>query len=577
MRLAQKTLSLIEGKHELGDELGGDLPSTPYIANVRRFVRGDSFRPYRLQTLIQLNAGAADLTLRDMDGDGDLDLVHVDSAGLAVFSLGGRGRYPRAPTALMKWPVGRTAWTVADIDGTGAHRVLTLTGDGRVFRHDFDGKTFQPAVLILEDEVFLPPGITAMDFCRDVDGNGVPDLVLPTRSAHHVHLANGAGFDPPLIIAFDLSITLSTGSPGQLGARVGRQVSVPKFRMYDLDGDGEHDLISQTRERVAVHLAGEAGLPTEPTWVMDLVALQAELPESQGLNFDDLLANVDEDVSWALRDLDGVAPRDLIVVLGSQFRVYLGGSHTGPRAKPDQILKASGKVLGWFVRQVRGDAQLDLQIVRGERISLGRVLRYLILPGKLDFDIFTYTNSEGTFSRKPTQRGQVSVEIPRLLPLIEEAEEIGKAVIEQLEIPARRLAWGGHSETDDVVDIEGDTISVYLDCAPEEDRLERAWDGEPDVMGLLEVLVLEDLDALGDQGNVTLKMSDLFERDFSAGAALRRGRQGKQAHWALEVPGLADAEQVILLPTDLTGSGSDDLVLCSLLEDHWTVQVWVRD
>jgi len=524
-----------------------------------------------------MDAGTADLTLRDMDGDKDLDLVRVDGAGLTVFALNADGRYPSAPTALMKWPVGHTAWTVADIDGTGAHRVLTLTGDGRVFRHDFDGKTFQPAVLILEDEVFLPPGITAMDFCRDVDGNGLPDLVLPTRSAHHVHLANGAGFDPPLIIAFDLSITLSTGSPGQLGARVGRQVSVPKFRMYDLDGDGEHDLISQTRERVAVHLAGEAGLPTEPTWVMNLVALQAELPESQGLNFDDLLANMDEDVSWALRDLDGVAPRDLIVVLGSQFRVYLGGSHTGPRAKPDQILKASGKVLGWFVRQVRGDAQLDLQIVRGERISLGRVLRYLILPGKLDFDIFTYTNSEGTFSRKPTQRGQVSVEIPRLLPLIEEAEEIGKAVIEQLEIPARRLAWGGHSETDDVVDIEGDTISIYLDCAPEEDRLERAWDGEPDVMGLLEVLVLEDLDALGDQGNVTLKMSDLFERDFSAGAALRRGRQGKQAHWALEVPGLADAEQVILLPTDLTGSGSDDLVLCSLLEDHWTVQVWVRD
>lgn len=530
-----------------------------------------------LQTLIHLNAGTADLTLRDMDGDGDMDLVRVDGAGLGVFTLGERGRYAETPTALMKWPVGRTAWTVADMDGSGTHRVLLLTGEGRVFRHDFDGKTFSTGRLMVEDDVFLPPGVTAMDFCRDVDGDGLPDLVLPTRSAHHVHLANGEGFAPPLIIAFDLSITISAGSPGQLGARVGRQVSVPKFHMYDLDGDGEHDLISQTRERVAVHLAGEEGLPTEPTWVMDLVALRAELPQLQGLNFDDLLANVDEEVSWALRDLDGVAPKDLIVVLGSQFRVYLGGSHTGPRETPDQVLKMSGKVLGWFVRQVRGDAQLDLQIVRGERISLGRVLRYLILPGKLDFDIFTYTNSGGTFSRKPTQKGQVTVEIPRLLPLVEEAEEIGKAVIEQLEIPARRLAWGGDSEIGDVVDIDGDTISIYLDCAPEEDRLERAWSGEPDVMSLLEVLVLEDLDALGDQGNITLKMSDLFERDFSAGAALRRGRRDKQVHWTLEVPGLADAEQVVLLPTDLTGSGSDDLVLCSLLEDHWTVQVWVRD
>ena len=37
------------------------------------------------------------------------------------------------------------------------------------------------------------------------------------------------------------------------------------------------------------------------------------------------------------------------------------------------------------------------------------------------------------------------------------------------------------------------------------------------------------------------------------------------------------ARQVVLLPTDLTGSGSDDLVLCSLLEDRWTVRVWVRN
>ena len=36
-------------------------------------------------------------------------------------------------------------------------------------------------------------------------------------------------------------------------------------------------------------------------------------------------------------------------------------------------------------------------------------------------------------------------------------------------------------------------------------------------------------------------------------------------------------EQVLVLPMDLTGSGGDDLVLCSLFEDRWTVRVWVRD
>ena len=38
-----------------------------------------------------------------------------------------------------------------------------------------------------------------------------------------------------------------------------------------------------------------------------------------------------------------------------------------------------------------------------------------------------------------------------------------------------------------------------------------------------------------------------------------------------------ESEQVLVLPMDLTGSGGDDLVLCSLFEDRWTVRVWVRD
>ena len=267
-----------------------------------------------LQTLIHLDVGAADLTLRDMDGDGDMDLVRVDGAGLAVFTLGERGRYARAPTALMKWPVGRTAWTVADMDGSGTHRVLLLTGEGRVFRHDFDGEGFSKGRLMVEDDVFLPPGITAMDFCRDVDGDGLPDLVLPTRSAHHVYLANGAGFDPPLIIAFDLSITISAGSPGQLGARVGRQVSVPKFRMYDLDGDGDLDL--------AMAIFGNVN----QVYLNDgtATAYQGVFPFS-------IAGQKDNTVALALDDFDGDGNLDVAVAnIGQGDRVYLNDGTGDP-------------------------------------------------------------------------------------------------------------------------------------------------------------------------------------------------------------------------------------------------------
>ena len=132
--------------------------------------------------------------------------------------------------------------------------------------------------------------------------------------------------------------------------------------------------------------------------------LRDELPEDERIDFDSLLSAVENRVSWRIADLDGKGAHDLIVILGPKFRVYLEGAATGPVGAPDQVLKSSGNVLYFFIRQVQGDALPDLQIARGERISLGRVLRYLILPGKIDFDLFTYENVRGVFSRQPTKR-----------------------------------------------------------------------------------------------------------------------------------------------------------------------------
>ncbi len=528
-----------------------------------------------VQTLLVVEEQAVDLALRDMDGDGDLDLVRVSGKGLDVYPLQDSGLYATEPQAHLSWPAKRTAWTLGDISQLGHDQAILLTEDGRVHAWVLRDGQFEQGPPLISGKCYLPPGVSAMEFARDVNSDGRRDLVLPTRAAHHVYLASPSGFADPLQIAYDLSVTVSVGNPTQLGARVGRRVAIPWFRMEDVDGDGLIDLISQTRERVSVHLDGENGVPTEPSWILDLAALRATLPKLTKLNLDDLFSNIEDEVTWKLREIDGKAPKDLLVAVGPEVFVYLGGARTGPRETPDQKLKSSGKILGWFVRQVREGPLPELQIARGESISLSSLLRFLVLPGSLDFELFTYTNDQGAFSRRPTQRGRVAVEIPNILSLIDKAGDMSDEVLAQLEIPARRLNWGGDAERSDVLDAEGDTVSIYLDCAPREQRVEQAWKGEPDVLGLLEILVLEDLDKLGDDGDLTLSFESMMKRDFSPGSALRRSHAERTPDFSQTIQGLAEAEQVILLPHDLSASGSDDLIICTREDGQWTVRAWL--
>ena len=68
------------------------------------------------------------------------------------------------------------------------------------------------------------------------------------------------------------------------------------------------------------------------------------------------------------------------------------------------------------------DGLPELQLVRAENVSLGRVVRWLILPGKLDFDLFTYTNTAGKYGLKPQKKTTFSLQIPRLLTIEEKFE-----------------------------------------------------------------------------------------------------------------------------------------------------------
>jgi hypothetical protein len=549
--------------------------------------------PGLVETRVTLPNDGSRLALRDLEGDGPLELMRFDQVGVAVRRLAADGTFGLAES-LLPWPGKRVSWDLVDLDGDGGLELVTVTDGRLVEMRTFAGPeagdssgaagAWSPPTLLFEELCYLPWGVSRVGLARDVDGDGRADLVLPGAGVFRIRrnlgpaeqAANGAPppalrFDTPIQVAFEPDVELDLGDPLRLSSTFSQTVNVPWFRVEDVDGDGALDLVSETTDRVAFHLA-RPKIDTQPTWVLDLAALQGTA-RSTTIDLDDLLSIVSGMAQWRVADLDGVAPKDLVIGAEGTFKVYLGGSVTGPRDDADQVLKASGNVLYFFLRNVLGDDKPDLQIARGERLSLAKLLRFLLLPGRIEFDLFTYENLGGKFDRTPTRRSTLALRIPRLLGFIEDAEAMSDELEKQWDIPARRIDWDGDGANDDVLDQRGARLVVVRNCAPGKQR----WEDLPatDMDRLVERIILEDLDRVGDGGESVIDLGEIDQFAMAPGAALRKLAEGKPPAAEAALFGVATERQ--MRGIDLDADGRMDILVSGKDEQStWRVQFFVR-
>lgn len=517
--------------------------------------------PARSVTTIELGAEGV-LAVRDLDGDGDRDLVHVRSDGFVARRFVD-GAWEKAGP-LLPWPGENVAWDVVDADENGVSEIVVFA-DGLVqaWRPDAEaGWTARTIAVAVGD---VPRGIFRMNLLRDVNGDGLRDLVLPAFGHFDVRLRRaGADFDAPVRVALDAHIHHDVGDPRSLNSTFGQVVSVPWFSIEDADGDGAVDLVATTEREVAFHLATPGPSPSiasEPMWTLDLEGLRAELPELGGLQLNDLFIHGGQRVAWRLADLDGEGPRDLVVQIGSKLRIYAGGARTGAGSEPTQVLLSSGNVLFFLLRDVLGDGRPDLQLIRGEGLSLGRILRWLVLPGSLDLELYTYENRGGRFSSKPVRRNELVIRIPRLLSFADEFEGLAETLEAESDIPAVRVAFGADAVANDVVDVLDGRLVVALDCAVDvaQSLLNETRPDDVDELEILERLILADLDRLGPGGRKTLDLGEIDTWNVFPGALLRRAAHG--APLGLDQPLPAPLDEPRIFVRDLDGDGRPDFLV----------------
>jgi len=529
------------------------------------------------ETRVEVPRNGAVLALRDLTGDGRKELVEIDGSSLRVRRLGASGEY-EAAARMLPWTGQRVGWDLADLDGSGRTDLILVVDDGPMTRRRFvPGEGWSDPEELFSADVYLPAGVARVPFARDVDRDGRMDLVLPSAGRFDIRLNLGVGeagrlgWSDSIQVDYEPEIDYELGDPERLSSTFGQSVRVPLFSIEDVDGDGRQDLVSEMDDRVAFHLA-DPTISAQPTWELDLSKLKNDVSASD-VDLDDLLSAVAGFAQWRVEDLDGVAPKDLVIGSDGTFRVYLGASTTGPVGNPDQVLRSSGNTLYFFVRDVIGDARPDLQIVRGERISLARLLKYLVVPGRLDFDVFTYQNDGGSFARRPTKRTTIALRVPRLLGMIDEFDDMSDELEAQWDIPATRLDWDGDGEEDDVVDAVGGELRVFLDCAPEEQRFENI-SFQSGFDGIIERVVLRDLDRLDDGGETVIDLGELNAFAVAPGKVLRDSTSGRTA--AASAPLWEGDDDRSVRPLDLDGDGRLDLVTVVDGPNSYRLQFLVR-
>lgn len=214
-------------------------------------------------------AGAAAMIVRDLNGDGDVDVAATDgTATLSVFLGDGRGSFaPRVDYRTMMVP---SRIAVADVDGDARLDLAVACRSGVQMLMGSRGGAFDPAPFAFgHDEV------RALALA-DVDGDGGSDIVQQT--ANRLLVLCNSGFTPlvidakPVAPAADFAISGVSPNPGRDELSI--RFRLPRESLVDV---ALHDL-SGRRVRAIAHGARLTAGPHEmrlPRRGEDGVALPA--------------------------------------------------------------------------------------------------------------------------------------------------------------------------------------------------------------------------------------------------------------------------------------------------------------
>lgn len=428
------------------------------------------------QQAFHLPAQAESLLIADLDGDGRQELITVVDDKIRVYLHGPNGFDFDDGFTEISLSAGAAGWDLSSgHSDTGNTNIITLSDGNLVQRWSLENGAFISQNIASNLGGFLNRGLHRLHFSRDINNDGLEDLIIPGAGLLHIYINVGNGdFQAPLAIQSDFRMRTALNI-NRLNRSTGQSVRIPALELRDVNNDQAADLVSRNDERLDVFLASSTGasyFPSSPTYSVDIAEIEARLGEFDidNVDFSNLTGILSLTHEEILEDMNGDGVDDLLLREGGKVSLFMGTVTGMNLEQPQQVLRSGGNVLSTFLNDENEDGLKDLWLWRVEPISVGDVFVWLALSGSIAIEAFIYPNEGDRFARRPTRRVNVDLRFPSVIRLASAYESLNSES-DSLELsdrpPYTEAAIDDQAAMNDLLVLRGGQVQLFLNSITE--------------------------------------------------------------------------------------------------------------
>ena len=367
---------------------------------------------------------AEKLLVADFNDDELNDLLVVTDVSLRIYFQRDSGFDFENGFSEIDFAGRSVGWDLSNnYQGDGGLSLIAVVDGNQVLAWHVEAEEIKgPSTVTSDIDGYLSKGLNRLHFSRDINGDGLEDLIIPGAGQLQIHMNEGnGGYQTPLAIRSDFRIRTNLDS-SQLERRIGQAVRIPLMELRDVNSDGANDLISRTEELLDVFLAnatGPAYFSATPSYSVNIAEIEARLGDFDidNLDFSNLTGILALGHEELLEDVDGDGIDDLLLREGGKVSLFGGTINGMAMEQPRQVLRSSGNILSTFLFDENNDELKDLWLWRVEPISVGDIFVWLALSGSIAIEAFIYPNEGERFARRPARKITVSLKFPSVIRL----------------------------------------------------------------------------------------------------------------------------------------------------------------